>query len=488
MTVFLIFWPLAASLLLLLWRPARSGTLALAASLVEFVASAITLVNMDKSGTMQWVTNVLWIRPLGVHFYVGIDGIAILLVMLTTVLVPLIILSSFNQTYKKSSAFYGLILMMEMALVGVFTARDGFLFYIFWELALIPIYFICLVWGGPNRGRVTLKFFIYTLFGSLLMLVGMIILYLHTPNQTFDIHALMYAGQGLGHGPQSFVFWLFFVAFAIKMPIFPFHTWQPDTYTQAPVQGTMLLSGIMLKMGLYGVIRWLIPIVPSGVAQWGYTAVVLSVIGIVYASWIALSQKDMKRLIAYSSIAHVGLISAGLFTQTRIGIQGAVLQMISHGFIVFALFYVVDIIYERTRTRTLGELGGIRHEAPMLATVFTVVMLGSVALPLTSGFVGEFLLINSLVHYKFAIGLAAALTTVFGAIYMFRAFQQSMLGEVTAVTKGFKDLTLREKVALYPVILFVIFVGVYPAPLLALSEPVVNRIIAVIWDYNFQVK
>src|SRR6185295_152002 len=245
-------------------------------------------------------------------------------------LVPIIILSSFSHTYKNGPLFYSLILMMQMSLVGVFVALDGFLFYVFWELALIPIYIICLIWGGQDRVRITLKFFIYTLFGSLLMLVALIYLYLQTPGgHTFDINA--FYALHLSASQQAYIFWAFFLAFAIKMPVFPFHTWQPDTYTDSPTSGTMLLSGIMLKMGIYGVLRWLLPVVPLGVTDWGTTAMVLSIIGVVYASCIAMVQKDFKRLIAYSSIAHVGLIAAGIFSLTMQGLQGGTIQMLSHG-------------------------------------------------------------------------------------------------------------------------------------------------------------
>jgi NADH-quinone oxidoreductase subunit M len=279
-----------------------------------------------------------------------------------------------------------------------------------------------------------------------------------------------------------------FIAFAIKMPIFPFHTWQPDTYAEAPVQGTMLLSGIMLKMGIYGLIRWLIPVVPIAVARWGFTAIALSVTGIVYASCIAIVQKDFKRLIAYSSIAHVGLIAAGVMTLTKIGMQGAVIQMLSHGLTVFALFYIADIIFERTKTRMLSDLGGIRNEAPMLATVFTIVMLGSIALPLTSGFVGEFLLINSLVHYRLLLGTIAGLTTILGAVYMLRTFQRTMSGETNAITRAFADLTLREKIVLYPVVFLILLIGVYPAPLLSLSDLAVNNLLMMVSDVTASVK
>ncbi|HWA35914.1 MAG TPA: NADH-quinone oxidoreductase subunit M [Cyclobacteriaceae bacterium] len=485
----LIFWPLIASLILLLIKPKAAKEIALAASLIELAISLAIVAMWDKAAGAQFGVNVPWVASLGINFNVAIDGISLLLVLLTTVLVPFIILSSFASSESRPSGFYGLILMMQMALVGVFVARDGFLFYVFWELALIPIYFICLLWGGEERGRITLKFFIYTLAGSLLMLVALLYLYLQTPDShSFDITALYQAGRSLSPGEQSLIFWGLFAAFAIKMPIFPFHTWQPDTYTVAPVQGTMLLSGIMLKMGIYGLIRWLIPVVPMGVQQWGQLAIILSVIGIIYASLIAIVQNDFKRLIAYSSIAHVGLIAAGLLTLTRTGIQGAMIQMLSHGIIVFALFYIVDIISERTSTRSLAQLGGIRNLAPILSSVFLVVMLGSVALPLTSGFVGEFLLISSLVRYQFLIGLIAGFTIILGAVYMLRTFQRAMSGEANAVTAGFKDLSGQEKIVLFPIVILIIVIGVYPAPLLEISEAAVDNIVNIFSDLTANVK
>lgn len=489
LTVFLIFFPLFIALLLFILKPRQAKVWAFAASLVELVASLIVAFGFSRGEGPQYTVNVPWITSMGLNFSVGVDGISLPLVLLTTVLIPFIILSSFRYDYEKPGTFYGLILTMQMALVGVFTAHDGLLFYLFWEAALIPIYFICLIWGGEDRGRITLKFFIYTLAGSLLMLVGLVYLYFLTPGtHTFDIQALYGAGRSLPAYEQSLIFWAMFIAFAIKMPVFPFHTWQPDTYTTAPVHGTMLLSGIMLKMGIYGVIRWLLPLVPLGVQQWGFTAVIISVIGILYASCIAIVQRDFKRLIAYSSIAHVGLIAAGIFTLTTTGIQGAMIQMLSHGVIVFALFYIVDIIYERTRTRSLTSLGGIRNVAPVFTTVFVVVMLGSVALPLTSGFVGEFLLINSLVQYQFAIGAIAGVTIILGAVYMLRSFQRSMSGEVTPQTSSFPDLTNHEKMVLYPVVVIIILLGVYPGPVLDLSESAVANIVKIYTTYSASIK
>jgi NADH-quinone oxidoreductase subunit M len=364
---------------------------------------------------------------------------------------------------------------MQFALIGVFSALDGFLFYVFWELALIPIYLICLIWGGAERLRITLKFFIYTLSGSLLMLVALIYLWLQTPGtHTFDL-ATLYSLH-ISPAQQSWLFWGFFLAFAIKMPVFPFHTWQPDTYVDSPTPGTMLLSGIMLKMGIFGVIRWLLPIVPSGVEQWGMTAVVLSTIGIVYASCIAIVQKDFKRLIAYSSIAHVGLISAGIFSLTFQGIQGGVIQMISHGINVVGLFFIAEIILMRMETTEMSKLGGIRNYAPVFATYFMIILLASVALPLTNGFVGEFLLINGIFQFNTLIAGVAGLTIILGAVYMLRAYQKISLGEANNHTMQFSDLNVREKCVLVPLIIMIFWIGLYPNALLNIAGPTIESL------------
>jgi NADH-quinone oxidoreductase subunit M len=397
-----------------------------------------------------------------------------LMVLLTTFLVPLIILSSFNSSYEKPNSFYGLILLMQMALVGVFTANDGFLFYVFWELALIPIYFICLLWGGENRGRITFKFFVYTLFGSLFMLVGLVYLYNHTGFETgiksWAVTDLYQAGKSLNLEQQSVVFWCIFLAFGIKMPIFPLHTWQPDTYVNAPTQGTMLLSGIMLKMGTFGLIKWLMPMTPLALAEWGWLAIALSVFGIFYASCIAIVQKDYKRLIAYSSIAHVGLIAAGILSANQQGIQGAVMQMLAHGVNVVGLFLIADILMRHTGTREMEKLGGIRNMNGNFAVLFLIVMLGSVALPLTNGFVGEFLLINGVYQYGPWVAAFAGLTVILGAVYMLRSYQAIMLGEKKDSAIAFGSLVSTDKWVLYIICFAIIAFGVYPKPLNDLAE------------------
>ncbi len=476
-TTLLIFFPLLAGAVLLAMRRGKAAFgLSLAAAAGELVLSLYALSGFRSNAERQFEVNVSWIKSMGISFHAGMDGISLLLVLLTTFLSVIIIMTSYRRTFNKPALFYALIMFMEGGLVGVFTAADGFLFYVFWELALIPVYFICLMWGGEGRERITLKFFIYTLAGSLLLLLGLLYLYLKTPvPHSFDITALYEVP--LTSSEQVWIFWAMFIAFAIKMPVFPFHTWQPDTYTAAPAQGTMLLSGIMLKMGVYGLIRWLIPVVPAGIQEWGYTALLLSVTGIVYASAIAIVQRDFKRLIAYSSIAHVGLISAGVFSLNLQGLQGAVVQMLSHGVNVVGLFFVADILLLRTGTNDISGMGGIRNRAPWFATVFMIILLGAVALPLTNGFVGEFLLLGAIYQRHAWMTAAAGLSVILGAVYMLNSYQKIMLGENNTKAAGFRDLDLHEKIIFIPVVAMVIGMGVYPAPILRIAEPALKAIL-----------
>ena len=477
-TLLLIFFPLIAALLLLFTKGEQVKQIALGATIIEFAIAIFAVTQYQHGNATQFEASYPWIRSLGINFHVGMDGISLLMVLLTTFLVPIIILTSFNKDYRNPSRFYSLVLAMQFALVGVFVSLDGFLFYIFWELALIPIYFICLLWGGEGRAKITFKFFVYTLTGSLFMLGALIYLYLHTEGtHSFDIAAIYKAGQGLNAIHQGYVFLAIFIAFAIKMPIFPFHTWQPDTYTVAPAQGTMLLAGIMLKMGTYGVIRWLLPVAPLGVAHWSNVAITLSVIGIVYASCIAIVQKDFKRLIAYSSIAHVGLISAGILACNVQGVQGGMLQMISHGVNVVGLFFIVDILQKRYGTRDIDSLGGIRNLNPQFAVLFLFVLLGSVALPLTNGFVGEFLLLNGVFQFNPWIAAFAGLSVILGAVYMLRSYQSIMLGETNALTGSFAPLSQSEKTVLVILCIAIIGFGVYPKPLLDIAEPSVVKLV-----------
>lgn len=470
-----IFIPLIAALVVLFSGKTIVKGLAGVLSLIPLAITLYLHLNFIPDASTQYLVDMAWIPQFGIHFKAGVDGISMVLLLLTNILIPIIILSSFKHEIKNTNAFYALIFFMQTGLLLVFTALDGFLFYIGWEAALIPVYFICALWGGENRIKVNLKFFIYTIAGSLLMLLAIIYLHLQTPGNSYDI-AEFYK-LNLDTLTQAWIFWAFFIAFAIKMPVFPFHTWQPDTYTEAPTAGTMLLSGIMLKMGIYGVIRWLIPVAPLGFDAWGETALILSVIGVVYASIIAFTQNDIKRLIAYSSIAHVGLISAGIFAWNLQGLQGAMIQMLNHGINVVGMFFIADILIRRMNTREMSQMGGIAKPAPILAITFLIVLLGTVALPLTNGFVGEFLLLMGVYNYNIWLAAVSGLTIIFGAVYMLRMYQKVMLGPVNSSTSIFKDLDGTEKSVLVVISVLVILIGVYPQPILHISEAAVINLL-----------
>jgi len=453
--------------------------LAVAGSVIEFLVSLYGLFLYTTQCHCQLLLNIGWIESLHINLRFGLDGISLLLVLLTTFLTPLIVLSSLGHEYRKPSAFYGLILLMEMAFIGVFSAYDGLVFYIFWELALIPAYFICAVWGGNDRIRITFKFFIYTFTGSLFMLVALVYLYFRTPApHSFEI-IYLYAAH-LTPTEQNWIFLAFFLAFAIKIPIFPFHTWQPDTYTEAPAGGTMLLAGIMLKMGIYGLIRFLLPICPIAVKEWGWIALTLSVTGIIYASIIAIRQSDMKRLIAYVSIAHVGLISAGVFALTQKALEGAVIQMVSHGINITGLFIIISLIEKRMKTREISQIEGMATRAPWLAALFMILLLGSIGLPLTNGFIGEFLLLLGIFETNIWMAAIAGLTIIFSAVYMLWMYQRTMLGKPGEVSQGIRDISLTEAIPLVPIVVMVIWIGIFPSFFLNLAEPAIRDIMNLI--------
>jgi NADH-quinone oxidoreductase subunit M len=419
-----------------------------------------------------------WIPEAGLSFSLGVDGINGILIGLTGLLVPFIVGSTANTEKANNPVYQGLILAMQTALIGCFLAKDAFLFYFFFEASLLPIYFLSAQFGGENRIAVTFKFFVYTLFGSLFLLIGLIYVYLRTPGAvgSSDIDVLIETARSLPATSQNYLFLAFFIAFAIKMPIFPFHTWQPDTYTTSPAQGSMLLGGIMLKMGTYGVIRLVLPMFPLGLITWGTTVTILSVIGIIYGSVIAIQQKDAKRLLAYSSFAHVGLMSAGILTGSVAGIQGALFQMLSHGINIVGLFFVIEIIERRTKTRELAQLGGITQASYVLSVAFVVLSLGAVALPLTNGFIGEFLLLKSVFDQDMWIGIVAGITIILGAVYTLRMIQKSMFGNVSRITKEFEDLTSAEKMVLVPLVVLVLLGGIFPQTVLNYSAESVEKL------------
>ena len=472
-----LFLPLVFALLTYLSGNRFAKYIALLGGLVVFTCCSFLKLALVHNNLAPLVFAHDWIANPHISFALNIDGLSLTLVALTAFLVPLIIFTTFRKEIENAKAYYSLVMLMEFGLLGVFMASDGFLFYIFWELALIPIYFIALLWGENKdaafRHRAIFKFFVYTLAGSLFMLLAFI--YVYQTAGSFAIADLY--NLNLTDKEQSVLFWAFFLAFAIKIPVFPFHTWQPDTYKESPSAGTMLLAGIMLKMGLYALLRWLLPVVPHGVMLWTPVVMVLAVIGVIYGSVIAIKQDDLKKLLAYSSFAHVGLITAGIFTLTHEGFQGAVVQMFAHGFNVVGLFFAAEIIFQRTGTLSISQLGGIRNVAPKFATCFMLVVLASVALPTTNAFIGEFLLLYGLYEYNTWLSVIAGLTIILGAVYMLRMYQNVMLGETNSLTANFEDLNRKELVVFVFLIIGIFEIGLVPSQFMSMVQPSLDLIL-----------
>ena len=443
-------------------------------------AGAICLLSKYNLG-LEISYAKLWISKPNISFALQADGLALAMLLLTTALTPIIIYSSFGNTYKNPKAFYALILFMTFAMAGTFLASDGLLYYIFWELSLIPIYFVALIWGNGDaeeRKKAVVKFFIYTLAGSLFMLVAFI--YLYQKAGSFLISDL--TPLKLSATEQFWIFLAFFLAYAIKIPLIPFHTWQAEVYQKAPTVGTMLLSGIMLKMGLYSVIRWQLPIAPLAAKEYMSVFIGLGIAGVIYGSIVALRQKDLKKLLAYSSLAHVGLIAAGAYTLTLDGLRGAVLQMIAHGFVVLGLFFVAEIIFRRYETRNISEMGGIRAQSPKFTSMFLILVLASVALPSTFNFVGEFTVLYSLSQINIWFALLGGTTIILGAYYMLKMFQHVMLGETNV--KLFADVTFNEGLSLVIIIAVLFFFGMYPKPIVDLITPSLENILTQVNRFN----
>lgn len=457
------------------WAP----KVALIFGLTAFTGSICLLSQYNLGEEIDFISP--WITNPKIYFALHADGLSLAMLLLTTALTPIIIYSSFGNRYKNSKAFYALILFMTFAMAGTFLASDGLLYYIFWELSLIPIYFIALIWGNGDaeeRKKAVVKFFIYTLAGSLFMLIAFV--YLYQKADSFLISDL--TQLKLTATEQFWIFLAFFLAYAIKIPLIPFHTWQANVYQKAPTVGTMLLSGIMLKMGLYSVIRWQLPIAPLAAKEFMFVYIGLGIAGVIYGSILALRQNDLKKLLAYSSLAHVGLIAAGTYTLTVDGLRGAVLQMIAHGFVVVGLFLVAEIIFRRYETGTISEMGGIRSQSPKLTSLFLLLVLASVALPSTFSFVGEFTVLYSLFQINIWFAILGGTTIVLGAYYMLKMFQYVMLGETNA--KIFNDVTFNEGLSLVLIIAVLFFFGMYPKPVIDLITPSIENILTQVNRFN----
>lgn len=482
----LIVFPLLGTLLLI-FLPRKEHRLlkltTLGISLVEFALSLPLWFRFDSaSGAMQFTERYNWLPQYGISYILGMDGFSLLLVLLTTFLTPLCVLATWEDIQTRVKEFMICILALMSGMIGVFVALDLFLFYVFWEVMLIPMYLLIGVWGNPaRRVYAAIKFFLYTMFGSLLMLVAILVLYFYhgkvTGVYTFDLLRLY--GLNIPFHMQFWMFLAFGLAFAIKVPMFPFHTWLPDAHTEAPTVGSVILAAVLLKMGTYGFLRFNMPLFPQAAYYFVPLFSILAVIGIVYGALVCIVQKDLKRLIAFSSVSHLGFVMLGLFTFNVQGIQGGVIQMINHGLSTGALFFIVGMIYERRHTRMIADFGGLSTPMPVYAAIFMIVTLSSIGLPGLNGFVGEFLILLGAFKVNKIYAAIAATGVIFAACYMLWMFQRVMFGECTnPKNKVLKDLSTREVVIFLPLLLFIVWIGVYPGTFLKKIEATTASFVA----------
>jgi NADH-quinone oxidoreductase subunit M len=486
------FFPVLGVLVILLMKSEQKAAIrwvAMATSLITFGISIWVLMQFNASNPdLQLTIRQTWIQVSDwtIEYHMGIDGLSILLVLLTTFLTPISILSTWTAVEERVKDFMIFFLLLEVGMTGVFLAQDLFLFYVFWEFTLVPMYFLIGVWGGANRMYAAIKFFLYTMAGSILMLLA--VLWLGIQQGTFSVPDLVAMG-GIPANIQLWLFLAFAAAFAIKVPMWPLHSWLPDAHVEAPTAGSVILAGVLLKMGTYGFIRFNIPLFPEAAAQAAPWIGVLAVIGILYGAVVSFAQTDVKKLVAYSSISHLGFVMLGLFALNPQGIQGAILQMVNHGLSTGALFLLVGMIYERRHTRDMDAFGGLWKVMPVYGALTLIVALSSMGLPGLNGFVGEFTILlgawgaggagGALGSYWFA-GLAA-IGVILAAIYMLYMFQKLFLGPVTKEeNRKLSDLNWREIATLVPLLVFIFWIGLYPKPFFGLMAPAVDKVVALI--------
>ena len=480
------FLPVGGAALLLFMRKASTGALrniALVVSLLTLLLSLPLFSNFDASNRgMQFEQSVPWIPSLGIQYHVGIDGISLFLVLLTTVLTPIAILSSWNSIEKRVREYYLFMLMLETGMIGVFVALDFFLFYVFWEVMLVPMYFLIGVWGGERRIYAAVKFFLYTMVGSVLMLVAIIALYFLNGATTFDFPSILANLQSgnlvLNPSQQYWLFLAFFFAFAIKVPLFPLHTWLPEAHVEAPTAGSVILAGVLLKMGTYGIVRFCLPLFPEATRELTPLISLLAVVGIVYGALVAMVQTDIKKLVAYSSVSHLGFVVLGIFALNEQGLQGAMYQMLNHGISTGALFLLVGMIYDRRHTRLIDEFGGLADPLPVFSTIFMIVTFSSIGLPMLNGFVGEFLILLGAFNANVTFAVVATSGVILSAVYMLWMYQRVIFGEVTnPKNKKLVDLDFREKLILVPLVVLIFWMGIYSESFLRKMDTSVNQVL-----------
>jgi len=505
----LIFLPILFAVVIALWPQKNTiKHLALGFSLMEFLVSLVLLQEFDAStAALQLVEKSTWIERFGISYFLGVDGISLMLVLLTAFLTPIIILASWKSIEHRIKGFYAALFVLQTAMLGSFLAMDAILFYVFWELSLVPMYFIVGIWGGERKIYATIKFFIYTMAGSLLMLLAIIFMMNLTPEVTggtmsaslLDFYKLkipFIAGEFFT--TQTLLFFAFALAFAIKVPIFPLHTWLPDAHVEAPTPGSVILAGVMLKMGTYGFLRWVMPLFPEAVEHYGWIFIAAGTIGIIYGALVAMVQPDVKKLVAYSSVSHMGYIIVGIFTMNAYGLNGALYQMLNHGVSTGALFILIGMIYERTHSREISKYGGLAGALPIFTIFFVIVSLSSIAVPLTNGFIGEFLIL--LGAYQYAPLLAAVIVSgvVLGAAYMLWMIKRVFFGpkgelvlaaeadvSVSHGHHGLHDVSIRELVVLAPLVLMIFWMGVFPSHFMKFSAASIDHLIKNKHNYSF---
>ncbi|MFN2134726.1 MAG: NuoM family protein [Candidatus Promineifilaceae bacterium] len=483
------FLPLIGVLLILLLKPLRRESdsaikgIAMATSVITFVGTLVILLNYNASRAgLQMIDRVNWIPAWGISYFLGIDGLSILFVLLTSFISMLAIYSSFSAITKQVRLYYIFMLLLEVGMMGVFLAQDLFLFYIFWEFTLIPMYFLIGIWGGNNRVYASIKFFLYTMAGSLLMLLA--ILYMGTTNGTFALPELI-AGREAFAAVQGLLFVGFFIAFAIKVPVFPFHSWLPDAHTEAPTAGSIILAGVLLKMGTYGFTRFNLPLFPEAASRFAPFIAILAIIGIIYGAIVSFAQKDVKKLVAYSSISHLGFVTLGIFALNNAGIQGGILQGVNHGISTGALFYLVGILYEQRHTREMSEYGGVWKVMPVFTILSLIVVLSSMGLPGLNGFVGEFtILLGSMGSEAFTpqpwIYTAFATSgVILAAVYLLWMFQNVFMGPLdNKANLALRDLNRRELAIMLAFLLFIFWIGIAPSGYFALINSSVSELVS----------
>jgi len=487
----LIYLPLAGSLFIMLFmKRTQARAIKSVAFLVSCVVFGLSLLLLPsfQAGThqMQFVERTPWIEAIGATYFLGIDGISLGLILLTTFLSAISILSSFTAVSERVKEYYVCLLLLETGMLGVFMALDLFLFYIFWEVMLVPMYFLIGIWGHERRLYAAIKFFLYTLFGSVLMLLGILALYflnanpaLGTGRGSFDFLELSRIVLPLN--AQCWLFAAFFFAFAIKVPMFPFHTWLPDAHVEAPTAGSVLLAGILLKMGTYGFLRFCLSLFPAASRLFAPWMMILATIGIIYGALVAMAQSDMKKLVAYSSVSHLGFVMLGIFSLTPQGLSGALLQMINHGLSTGALFLIVGMLYERRHTRLIADFGGLSHRMPVFATFFTITLFSSIGLPGLNGFIGEFLILLGAFKAHIAYAAFAVSGIVLGAAYMLWLYQRVMFGTLdNPKNEALRDCGVREICYMLPILFLMFWIGLYPKPILSLSEATIGHLHALV--------